>query len=365
MAKVNSISDNYVLQNVASDIPMIFNASNGDKIQVQPNLNYDITHGYCVNRNGNFRTVSVSDKKRFNPSQFYSNSTYCILVADKKKSLFAKARWIQKNSTFGDKKGFCVVVLTPEEAKAFLTSYTTCNRIFLSSTTKELKSDEAKASEARIVFAKDTYGYKPFVTQANLPEGKFYYVKLQNKDRRFYCEIAGQEFTRHHSFEFFHKLHELKIIDQTHVYGVQDDSNLGDEAINLVTLVEDYIKKQLKMHGSVISQNHENNYRASKFRGSVKNVADRLDKKHPLNMFYGTEPVTDKQFSLEQESFMELLRMTNKSSSETIDKTKIDAEYDALVKKYPIVMMFSNYYGYHNEEHCKNMVDYISLIDKQ
>jgi len=62
---------------------------------------------------------------------------------------------------------------------------------------------------------------------------------------------------------------------------------------------------------------------------------------------------------------MELLRMTNQSFSETIDKTKIDAEYDALVKKYPIVMMFSNYYGYHNEEHCKKMVDYISLIDKQ
>ena len=365
MAKVNSISDNYVLQNVASDIPMIFNASNGDKIKVQPNLHYEITHGYCVNRNGNFRTISISDKRSLSPSLFYSNSNYCILVADKKKSLLAKARWIQKNSIIGDKKGFSVVVLTPEEAKAFLTSYTTCNRIFLSSATKELKSDQAKASQARIVFAKGIYGYRHFVTQANLPEGKFYYVKLQNKDRRFYCQIAGQEFTRDHSFEFFTKLHELKILDQTYVYGVQDDSDLGDEAINLATLVEDYIKKQLKMHGSAISQNHENNYRASKFRSSVKNIADRLDKKHPLNMFYGTEPVTDKQFSLEQESIMELLRLTRQSFSETIDKTKIDAEYDALVKKYPIVMMFSNYYGYHNEEHCKNMVDYISLIDKQ
>ena len=82
-------------------------------------------------------------------------------------------------------------------------------------------------------------------------------------------------------------------------------------------------------------------------------------------MFYGTEPVTDKQFSLEQESIMELLRLTRQSFSETIDKTKIDAEHDALVKKYPLLMMFSNYYGFCNEEYLKNMVDYISLIDKQ
>lgn len=365
MLKVNSISDNYVLQSVASDIPLIFNASNGDKIQVQPNLNLDVTHGYCVNRNGNFRTISLSDKKRLNPAMFYHNSSYCILVADSKKSLFAKSRWIQKNRAEGIRKGFCVVVITPEDAKAFLTSYTTCDRIFLSSTTKELKPDEAKSSEARIVFDKVLYDYKPFVTQTNLPEDKFYYVKLQTKDRRFYCEIAGQEFSRSTSFEFFTKLYELKVLDQTRVYGVQDDSDLGDEAINLATLVEDYIKKQLKTYGSVISQNHENNYRASKFRGSVKNVADRLDKKHPLNMFYGTETVIDKQFSLQQENVMELLRMTQQSFSETIDKTKINAEYDALVKKYPIVMMFSNYYGYHSEEHCKHMVDYISLIDKQ
>jgi len=120
MSKVNSISDNYVLQNIASAMPMTFNAANGDKIEVRPNFTHVIETLYWVNRNNNFRAAHKADRKGINAASFYSNSNHCILIADNERHLFAKARWIQKNSENADKRGFCVFVLTPEQAKVFL-----------------------------------------------------------------------------------------------------------------------------------------------------------------------------------------------------------------------------------------------------
>ena len=368
MSKVNSVSDNYVLQNIASDMPMIFNAANGDKIEVLPNFAHEAETIYWVNRNNNFRAAHKADKKGTSPAVFYSNSNHCILIADNKKSLFAKARWIQRNSENADKRGFCVFVLTPEQAKAFLTTYTTCKRVFLSSTTQELKLDAAKASEARTVYNKGTYGHRPYIAGANLPdEGKFYYVKLEYKDKRPVCEISKQTFGQNNSYELFTMLNELKIVDQDIVYGVFDDSDISDEAVNVATLVEDYIKKQLKLHSDSISKNSEINYRSSKFRNSyVKEISSVLEKNHALKLFFGEASESDVSFYNDNKHMMELFQITKTFVKETIDKSKIDAEHSALMNKYPLLSFIANSYSYNfNEKIIKDFANYISLIDKQ
>ena len=365
MSKVNSIIDNYVLQNIASEMPLTFNAANGDKIEVRPNFNHSFQTVYCVNRNGNFRSIHKKDEKQLSPTRFY-NSYHYILIADNKKSLFAKARWIQRHCTAGMAKGFCVFVLTPEEAKGFLTKYTTCKRIFLSSTTQELKLDQAKAIESRVVFDKSLYGYRPFVTCVNLPEeGKFYYVKLQNRDSKARCQIAGQEFGSINSYELFLQCLNLKIIDQTRIYGVFDDSDISDEAVNVSTLVEDYIKKQLKLHSESISKNAEITYRASKFRYCVKEIAISLKDGHPLKMFFGNATQTDTDFACDHRDMMDLFKITKTFVAETIDNNKIDCEHDALMKKYPLLAVVQNSYYNFGGQLLKDFASYISLIDKQ
>jgi hypothetical protein len=368
MSKVNSISDNYVLQSIARDMPMTFNAANGDKIEVRPNFSNDVETIYWVNRNNNFRPAHKADKKGINPASFYSNSNHCILIADNERHLFAKARWIQKNSENADKKGFCVFVLTPEQAKAFLTTYTTCKRVFLSSTTQKLKLDDAKSSEARIVYNKGAYGYRPFIGSANLPqEGKFYYVKLEYKDKRPVCEISKQMFGQNNSYDFFTRLNQSKIIDQDIVYGVFDDSDISSEAVNVATLVEDYIKKQLKLHSESISKNTEINYRSSKFRNSyVKEIASSLQKNHALRVFFGEASQSDLDFYENNRNMMELFQITKTFIKETIDRSEIDAEHDALMNKYPLLSLVANNYSYNfGEATIKNFANYISLIDKQ
>jgi hypothetical protein len=261
-----------------------------------------------------------------------------------------------------------VFVLTPEQAKAFLTTYTTCKRVFLSSTTQELKLDAAKASEARIVYNKGTYGHRPYIAGANLPdEGKFYYVKLEYKDKRPVCEISKQMFGQNNSYELFTMLNELKIVDQDIVYGVFDDSDISDEAVNVATLVEDYIKKQLKLHSESISKNNEINYRSSKFRNSyIKDISSVLEKNHALKLFFGEASEFDVSFYNDNKHMMELFQITKTFVKETIDKSKIDAEHDALMNKYPLLSLVANSYAYNfGEKTIKDFANYISLIDKQ
>jgi hypothetical protein len=162
-------------------------------------------------------------------------------------------------------------------------------------------------------------------------------------------------------------LNELKIVDQDIVYGVFDDSDISDEAVNVATLVEDYIKKQLKLHSESISKNNEINYRSSKFRNSyVKDIAYSLQKNHALRLFFGEASQSDLDFYENNRNMMELFQITKTFVKETIDKSKIDAEHDALMNKYPLLSFVANSYYYNfNEKIVKDFANYISLIDNQ
>jgi hypothetical protein len=63
---------------------------------------------------------------------------------------------------------------------------------------------------------------------------------------------------------------------------------------------------------------------------------------------------------------MELFQITKTFVKETIDKSKIDAEHDALMNKYPLISLVANSYAYNfGEKTIKDFANYISLIDKQ
>jgi hypothetical protein len=63
---------------------------------------------------------------------------------------------------------------------------------------------------------------------------------------------------------------------------------------------------------------------------------------------------------------MELFQITKTFIKETIDRNEIDAEYDALMNKYPLLSFIANSYSYNfGEKTIKDFANYISLIDNQ
>jgi hypothetical protein len=385
MEKMLNLTDNYVLQQIATEMPFVFNAANGDKVELTPYKAHVIDSTYTVNKNNNFtaRNLKANDKAQLHPVRFYAQAeiSTAILIADNKKNLFAKAKWIQNNlGKQGYTRGFSVYVLTPEQAKEFLTSYTSCNRIFLSSTTQEFKADKAETKEGIIVWKQYSYNTRPFIQKIALPQTKFYYVNLKTIDRNNTFTILGKSFGRGNCGELFRDAINLEILDKQYitsddscVYGVFDDSKLGENAINVETLISDYVKKELKNQKDFIVEDNDHNYRINKFknRNAINNITNQLKNDHLLFLFLNP---SGKKFDYDKrQKNQSVLNFLNYFRSEfenndvkSIDKDKIDAQFEVLIKKYPIIYhIFCTSYSYYIDENAyPPFLEYISLIDK-
>ena len=383
MAKMLNVSDNLVLQNIANEMPFVFNAANGDKVDVTPFKTHTIDLVYTVNKNGNFRARNSkpNDKAQLNAVRFYAQSNHAILVADNKKSLFSKATWIQNNLSAGFVRSFSVYVLTPEQAKEFLVGYTSCDRVFLSSTTKEFKFSKTEVKQAVLVWKNYSYNSRFFIQKVPLPKGKFYYVNLKTVDRNNTFTILGKSFARGNNIcdSFFREAMNLGIIDKSIfetedrcVYGVFDNSNLGEDAINVETLVTDYVKKQLKIQKNFIEEDQSHTYRSGKFKNyNINYIIGHLKNDHPLFLFLYPN---GKKFDVEKReenrhvlNFLNYFTEQHKDNDvKSIDKDKIDAEFNALMLKYKVLYhVFCTTYAYYiGESSYPAFLEYISLIDK-